>query len=368
MSRILVINPILYTAETNRIPKVKSIRDTMIYTFCLGFLKLGHQVTLLAAQDYRPEEEEHYEFPVIFMKTAAHRIFQPRCLPYMPKLRGFLKKHPEYDLIISSEVFATWSYTAARICPEKTVIWHELAMHNRILHKIPSGIWYHLVARVMMRRTPVIPRSEAAAGFISRFLPHVAAFCIDHGVDLEKFPKEGRIEKQNRFVVVSQFIDRKKIDRTILRFRDFFERGHRDYRLYLIGKGELESACRELVTRCQLEEAVIFCGQMEHERLLPLVAEAKALLISTVRDNNMVSIVESIAAGTPVVTTSVPYNAAYIRREELGIVADDWGADALEKICAENEKYVHNCNVYKEKLSNVWLAGQFVEYARLYWK
>ena len=47
MSRILVINPILYTAETNRIPKVKSIRDTMIYTFCLGFLKLGHQVTLL---------------------------------------------------------------------------------------------------------------------------------------------------------------------------------------------------------------------------------------------------------------------------------------------------------------------------------
>ena len=58
MSRILIINPILYTSETNRIPKVKSIKDTMIYTFCLGFLNLGHQVTLLAAQDYQPEQEE----------------------------------------------------------------------------------------------------------------------------------------------------------------------------------------------------------------------------------------------------------------------------------------------------------------------
>lgn len=368
MSRILIINPILYTSETNRIPKVKSIKDTMIYTFCLGFLNLGHQVTLIAAQDYRPEEEEAYDFPVVFMRTAGHKIFQPRCLPYMPELRRFLKKHREYELIISSEVFGTWSYTASRVCPKKTMIWHELAKHNHILHKIPSKIWYHVVAGSMMRKTPVVPRSEAAADFIGKFLPHVSDFCVDHGVNLKKFPEAGKVEKQNRFVVVSQFIERKKIDRTIMRFRDFLESGHRDYRLYLIGQGELESVYRELIARYHLEDAVILCGQMKHEQLLPFIAESKAMLISTVKDNNMVSIVESIAAGTPVVTTSIPYNAAYIRREKLGIVADDWGAEALEEICEENGKYVRNCMDYREKLSNTYLAGQFVEYARQYWK
>ena len=368
MSRILIINPILYTSETNRIPKVKSIKDTMIYTFCLGFLNLGHQVTLLAAKDYQPEQEETYEFPLIFMETTGHKIFQPRCLPYMPELRGFLRKHREYDLIITSEVFGTWSYTASRICPEKTIIWHELAKHNNIMRQIPSKIWYHIVAGSMMRRTPVIPRSEAAAAFISRFLPHVADFCVDHGVNLQKFPEMVQVKKRNYFVVVSQFIERKKIDRTMMRFREFWENGHRDYRLYLIGQGELESAYRDFIAWHHLEDAVILCGQMTHEQLLPFLAESKAMLISTVKDNNMVSSVESIAAGTPVVTTSVPYNAAYIRKDGLGIVADDWGADALEKICAENDKYVRNCINYREKLSNTYLANQFVEYARQYWK
>ena len=41
MSKVLVINPILYTAETNRIPRVDSIKDTMIYTMCLGFCAPG---------------------------------------------------------------------------------------------------------------------------------------------------------------------------------------------------------------------------------------------------------------------------------------------------------------------------------------
>lgn len=54
MSKILIINPILYTAETNRIPKVSSIKDTMIYALCMGFVHGGHKVTLIAAQDYRP--------------------------------------------------------------------------------------------------------------------------------------------------------------------------------------------------------------------------------------------------------------------------------------------------------------------------
>lgn len=74
----------------------------------------------------------------------------------------------------------------------------------------------------------------------------------------------------------------------------------------------------------------------------------------------MVSIVESIALGTPVVTTSVPYNAAYIRREELGIVEDGWTAEALEKIISENGRYVANCLAYRERLSNVACAERFL--------
>ena len=361
MSQILIINPILYTSVTNQIPKVKSIKDTMIYTLCLGFVKLGHQVTLLAARDYQPVQEENYDFPIVFMETTGHKVFQPRCFPYMPKLRGFLKQHQEYDLIISSEAFGTWSYTSARVYPEKTIIWQELAKHNNILHKIPSKVWYNIIARFMMRKILVAPRSGAAASFIRKFLPHVADICIDHGVNLNKFPLPEQIQKKNQFVVVSQLIERKRIDYTILQFKDFLGKGYQDYKLYIIGQGEQDKMLQALVRQHHLEAAVSFCGQMSHEQLLPIVADSKALLISTAKDNNMVSIVESIAAGTPVITTSVPYNAVYIRRESLGIVSDNWNAEDLDSICTENDMYVRNCVRYREKLSNTYLANQFIQ-------
>lgn len=359
MGQVLIINPILYTSETNRIPRVNSIKDTMIYALCMGFVKAGQQVTLIAAQDYQPTTEEQYEFPVIWMKTVLRDIFQPRCLPYMPQLRGYLKSHPEYDCIISSEMFATWSYTAARICPNKTIVWHELAKHNNMLHRIPSRIWYNLIARFFMGSVTVVPRSKAAADFIGHFSDRVSETIIDHGVDTDKLMPLQEPQK-NRFVVVSQLIGRKRIDKIIDSFAEFYNRGHREYSLNIIGSGELGAELKEQVKRLSLEEAVIFCGQLTHEELLPIVAQSKALLVATEKDNNMVSIVESIAVGTPVVTTSVPYNAHYIRQCKLGIVEDDWDGHTLERICEDNGIYRANCMKYREKLSNEYCAGQFM--------
>lgn len=360
MSKVLMINPILYTAETDRIPQVDSIKDTMIYTMCMGFLRAGHEVTLIAAADYRPVHEEQYAFPILWFRTAFRRLFLPRCFPYMPKLRKYLKTHKEYDIIVTSEVFATWSYTAARIAREKTVIWHELAAYNRMLLQIPAKFWYQIVARFLMRRVKVVPRSKEAETFIRRFMPLVEGTPVDHGVDLERFCPIEREEREERFAVVSQLIPRKCVAHTIAVFADFIKEGYSGYRLSIIGTGEEEGMLRNLVKRLGMEERVIFHGKLSHEELLPLVASAKALLVSTKKDNNMLSIVESIALGTPVITTSVPYNASYIRQEELGIVEDDWSADALERIVRGNDRYVTNCLAYRERLSNVACAERFL--------
>lgn len=360
MSKVLVINPILYTAETNRIPRVDSIKDTMIYTMCMGFLRAGHEVTLIAAEDYRPAREERYDFPVLWFHTVCRKLFMPRCFPYMPGIRRYLRKNKEYDIIVTSETFATWSYTAARVSSEKTVIWHELAVYNSMLHQIPAKFWYQFVAQFLMRRARVVPRSEEAGAFIRQFMPMVEAEPIDHGVDLEKFTVFGSRERGDCFAVVSQLIPRKRISHTIEVFGSFVKAGHGTYVLHIIGEGEEEMSLRKLVCRLGLEEKVTFHGKLSHEKLLPLVASSRALLVSTEKDNNMVSIVESIALGTPVVTTSVPYNAAYIRREELGIVEDGWTAETLEKMISGNDRYVANCLAYRERLSNVACAERFL--------
>lgn len=40
--KVLVINPIMYTSETKNIKRAASIKDTMMYDFCLAFHEMGH--------------------------------------------------------------------------------------------------------------------------------------------------------------------------------------------------------------------------------------------------------------------------------------------------------------------------------------
>lgn len=108
-----------------------------------------------------------------------------------------------------------------------------------------------------------------------------------------------------------------------------------------------------------MEESVHFYGQLSHQEMIPVLQRAKAMLVNTEKDNCMVSIVESIAAGTPIVTNSIPFNAEYIKKEQLGIVEDEWGAGESHEIEANNSYYVRNCISYRKRLSSVYCAKQF---------
>lgn len=56
--KVLVINPIMYTSETKNIKGVASIKDTMMYDFCLAFHEMGHSVTLVGGEPFKPTKSE----------------------------------------------------------------------------------------------------------------------------------------------------------------------------------------------------------------------------------------------------------------------------------------------------------------------
>lgn len=352
------MNPILYTSETDQIPKVESIKDTMIYALCMGFLENGDEPVLVAADAYRPVGDEKYPFQILWMPCRAPKVCKPRCLPWLKGLAEYLKKYKnEFDYIISSEVFSLLTLCGALQAKSKMIIWHELGAHNHMMKKIPSKFWYNIVARMFLRNIPVIPRSQKARKFIERYSNRVLSVTIDHGVNLTKIDFSRK--KKNYFVVVSQLIERKHIDGIIESFAAFLKKEKEEYKLKIIGDGVLRQQLEDHANKMRIEKNVIFTGKLNHEQMMPVLAEAKALLVNTSKDNSMVSIVESIAAGTPVLTTSIPFNAAYIESCALGIVKDGWGAAELVEICAGNSYYVENCIVYREKLSNVYCAKQF---------
>ena len=62
--KVLIVNAILYTSETREIKKVNSVNDTMIYDLCLAFKNAGHNITLFAAEDYKPSEQADFPFEI----------------------------------------------------------------------------------------------------------------------------------------------------------------------------------------------------------------------------------------------------------------------------------------------------------------
>ena len=80
----------------------------------------------------------------------------------------------------------------------------------------------------------------------------------------------------------------------------------------------------------------------------------------------MVSIVDSIALGTPIITTNIPYNVDYIKKYKLGVVKEKLEYSDLKEIIDNNLVYVNNCVNYRKKISNEYHVKQFIrEYEKI---
>lgn len=363
--KILILNPFLFTAENGVLPKVKSIKDTMIYNMSLGFKKLGHDVTLVAGEEFKPVEKEGYDCDIMFVKSDFKKIFPPTMLPCSLELRRFLQEHhKEFDMVLSSETFMFPSLFAAMICPEKTVIWHELNCHQHKFHELPSKFWYNVVARMLMRNVlTVVPRSASAQKFISRYMPRVSNAVVEHGINVEKFVATK--EKKRQVISSSRLVQNKNVDFIIRKFaRLHSSQGYEDVKLIIAGRGEEEDHLRLLASEMRLDNAIEFVGFLPQKELGKYVGQSMASLVNTSRDLNVVSIPESIVCGTPILTNALPSSSGYVASNKLGIVKNDWDETDMKAIIDSNEEYVNNCLAYRDNLTNEHVARMLVDVFR----
>ena len=129
----------------------------------------------------------------------------------------------------------------------------------------------------------------------------------------------------------------------------------------IAGRGEEEENLKKLVTQLNLQDSVIFLGFLSQSELNNYIRESYCFLVNTRQDLNMVSIPESIVSGTPILTNLQPASAGYIRREQLGIVKDQWGVEELKQIIEKNSFYVANCIKYRDKLTNTHSAQMLID-------
>jgi 1,2-diacylglycerol 3-alpha-glucosyltransferase len=360
---ILIINCILSTAEKGVITPKRSIWDCMISTFARGFIELGHHVTLLASQEFKPTDNEQLPFEVIYFPSRYPKLFKPDLLPWPRGMRQWLKENaPRFDLVIASETFQISTLLAAGICKPKLLVWQEMVRHQRLLFKLPSKFWYNVIVPLHMRDVTVVPRSEPAAQFMRQYRVQVSDTIVDHGTDATVlYPSE---EHDNSFVVIARLVPGKNVDRIITKFARLVSlEPYRDYTLNIIGDGDEMQALSQLTASLGIHNNVVFHGFLSHEQLAEPLRRAMALLVDTSNDLNMLTTVEAITSGTPVVTNTVPSSASFIAANGLGIVRDGWDENDLIEVINNYDQMHQACVREGKQLTNVACARKMIAVA-----
>jgi len=351
--KVLIINPILYTPPVAglEVHKLPSIKHTLFYNLALGFLANGDEPTMICSEEYKPTQDLDFDFKIIFLENKIKKRIKrfPNGFPILSGLRGYLEDHhEEYDRIIVSETFTQGAFWASRICPEKTLIWQEVA---RFIpgKKVFCWIWYNFVVKCFLKKSTFVGRSPRAVAFLKKYVRNVSDKYVHHGINVDVFQPRG--DKQPYFIVQAQLIPRKRIDVTIRKFAEFYNQESKEYQLYIVGGGPLCDELKSVAGECGVPDSVKFLGQLNQAEVGKCLSSAKIMLTDTSSEFNMVSIAESVASGTPVISNGIPYNSDFLEQFGLGIKDDNWNFKTIRGMLDNYDYFYSNCVKYRERLS-----------------
>ena len=147
--------------------------------------------------------------------------------------------------------------------------------------------------------SPFLQRVFHAQGWQSQIVPNV--------VDLSLFQPRGSraFDDARPHVVVLRNLEPVYDNSSALRAFALLRQRYPGARLSVAGSGPELAALIELADSLELGDSVRFCGRLDRDGIAQLLAEADISLNPSLVDNTPVSVLESLAAGVPVVSTRV---------------------------------------------------------------
>ena len=219
----------------------------------------------------------------------------------------------------------------------------------------PAPAW--LMARVRGTRTLINYRSGEARDHLGRWRSALAvlrradrvvvpsgylvdvfrefgleACVVPNIVDLDQFRYRERHPARPLLVCTRGFEPYYRVDLVVRAF-GLIKKEFSGARLWLVGKGSLESEIRALVRSLQLED-VEFAGPVTRDKIGSFYDRADIFINASNLDNMPVSILEAFASGTPVVTTAPEGIRYLVEHERTGLLCEpgDWCALAANVV------------------------------------
>lgn len=145
---------------------------------------------------------------------------------------------------------------------------------------------------------------------------------IPNGVDFKKFKKNKRIKKiKNSLLFVGRLDKRKGID-FLVKTIPFIKKEIPDIKLFVIGDGKMRKKLEKYVRNNDIESNVKFLGFVPNSYLLRWYNRCQLTIVPSVFEGFGLTVIESLACGTPVIATNVDGIRSIIKNNKNGILVE----------------------------------------------
>jgi glycosyltransferase involved in cell wall biosynthesis len=364
---ILVISDVYF-------PRINGV-STSIQTFALELQKLGHEVTLIAP-DYGECHEEPFEIKRIPSRPVPmdqeDRIMSYRAIKQM----AFNLKKRKFDLIhIQTPFVAHYAgIKLGKILGIKTIETYHTFFEeylDKYIPFLPSALLHFIARRFSYRQCNavdfMISPSAAMLQVLRKYGVTTSARVIPTGIRIEQFSNCDGASFRKNFNIPEQqplllFVGRVALEKNIeflIHVMDLVIKKIPNALLLITGEGPALETLQSLVNSIGLSNNVRFIGYLDRDGELENCYCAADLFIFASRTETQgLVLLESMAMGTPVVSTAVMGTSEVLSDGQGCIVAEEELIDFSSKVIGllNDERHRNELTISAKKYAEQWTA------------
>ena len=303
---------------------------------CEGFVKMGHEVTVLStAHPDGVEKEEELGYTIHFIRPSNPMRLSKAWFKETKKWVDKIHANKSIDVIHSNGCAGIGITSWARRHNIPISLLCHGSLRTEILSFLSSAdfrprYWHWLLLtpfslfkRYLLWELP-LRRASSSIILVTPTIEHDFSLfskekvkVIENGIALpDPFTKElnqgrlsllctGRADRQKGFQMAIKAISK---------LQDL------DLHLDIVGTGDYLGELKKLVKNLELEERVTFCGRVDDDELHRLYSEADIYLIPTLRYEGLpLALLEALAHGIPTISSEIGGNSDVITHNHDGL-------------------------------------------------
>ena len=283
-----------------------------VVTLAKQLSKRNHTVTLMTRGSWRGRVEFQYQSLKV-IKAPFYRLY-----PLHVHMHGYFVRKaiedlsPQPDLIhfhspLVPPLPKKWPIVTSFHTPMLVDTAHveNIGLRTLLIKLMGKTTSYHIEKRLLAISDAVIAVSQGVADELTAYYGYESyIYPIPNIVDTDFYTPSSFSEQKKILLYIGRLSYRKGLFEIVNSAKDVIKQ-HPDVKYILIGSGPLEKLLRKAINKLRLDLNFIFCGEIyDPSKILHFYQQATVVLIPSYYESGPLTLLEAMACGKPIITTS----------------------------------------------------------------